>query len=159
MMMRKLAFVVGGVAAGGLAALLTFGVAGSRAQQTKPASDSIRAPVIGASDSGSLKGPRQPVQDSVPVLPLLGDGIARAGHPIGADLHGLSSGNRRAGQLASGGDQEGAAGLDREEAGRMDPGPLPAATRALSSPAPHQGAGTQRLWHLSRRGPAHAAGV
>ena len=61
MMMRKLAFVVGGVAAGGLAALLTFGAAGPRAQQTTPASDSIQAPVLARSDSGSLRGPRQPI--------------------------------------------------------------------------------------------------
>jgi hypothetical protein len=61
MMMRKLAFVVGGVAAGGVAALLTFAEAGPHAQQASSASDSIRAPVIAASDTGSLPGPRQPI--------------------------------------------------------------------------------------------------
>jgi hypothetical protein len=60
MMMRKLAFVVGGVAAGGVAALLTLGDAAPRAQQTSTA-DSIKAPIIAASDSGKLKGPRQPI--------------------------------------------------------------------------------------------------
>jgi hypothetical protein len=61
MMMRKLAFVVGGVAAGGVAALLTFGGKPSRAQQTATPADSITAPVIAASDSGRLRGPRQPI--------------------------------------------------------------------------------------------------
>jgi Cytochrome c7 and related cytochrome c/Class III cytochrome C family len=62
MMMRKLAFVVGGVAAGGVAALLTFGGPSPLAQQqAAPGADSLRAPVIAASDSGSLKGPRQPI--------------------------------------------------------------------------------------------------
>src|SRR3954469_17653957 len=60
MMMRKLAFVVGGVAAGGMAALLTLGDAAPRGQQTATA-DSIQGPVIAASDSGKLKGPRQPI--------------------------------------------------------------------------------------------------
>ncbi len=57
--MRTLAFVLGGVGAGGLAALLAFGGARSQAQQSKPPADSIVALVI--SDSGSLKGPRQPL--------------------------------------------------------------------------------------------------
>jgi hypothetical protein len=61
MMMRKLAFVVGGVAAGGVAALLTFAEAGPHAQQAVPVADSIQAPIIAASDSGNLKGPRQPI--------------------------------------------------------------------------------------------------
>jgi Cytochrome c7 and related cytochrome c/Class III cytochrome C family len=61
MMMRKLAFVVGGVAAGGVAALLTLGESAPRAQQSASAPDSIQAPVIPASDSGKLKGPRQPI--------------------------------------------------------------------------------------------------
>src|SRR5687768_16922615 len=61
MMMRKLAFVVGGVAAGGVAALLTLGEAGPSAQQSPSAPDSIQAPVIAASDSGNLRGPRQPI--------------------------------------------------------------------------------------------------
>jgi Cytochrome c7 and related cytochrome c/Class III cytochrome C family len=60
MMMRKLAFVVGGVAAGGMAALLTLGDAAPRAQQTATA-DSAKAPILAASDSGKLKGPRQPI--------------------------------------------------------------------------------------------------
>ncbi len=57
--MRTLAFVLGGVGAGGLAALLAFGGAPSPAQPSKPPADSIAAPVI--SDTGSLKGPRQPI--------------------------------------------------------------------------------------------------
>ena len=59
--MRKLAYVVGGVAAGGVAALLTLGGVPPYAQQTRAVADSIKAPVISASDSGSLKGPRQPI--------------------------------------------------------------------------------------------------
>ena len=59
--MRKLAYVVAGVAAGGVAALLTLGGVPPYAQQTRSAPDSITAPVISASDSGSLKGPRQPI--------------------------------------------------------------------------------------------------
>jgi hypothetical protein len=59
--MRKLAYVVGGVAAGGVAALLTLGGVPPYAQQARSAPDSITAPVISASDSGSLKGPRQPI--------------------------------------------------------------------------------------------------
>ena len=60
--MRKLAYVVGGVAAGGVAALLTLGGVPPYAQQAKPVvADSISAPRISASDSGSLKGPRQPI--------------------------------------------------------------------------------------------------
>jgi hypothetical protein len=57
--MRTLAFVVGGIGAGGLAALLVFGGAPSQAQSSKPPADSIAASVI--SDTGSLKGPRQPI--------------------------------------------------------------------------------------------------
>jgi hypothetical protein len=60
MMMRKLAFVVGGVAAGG-AAFLTFGDTPPHAQQASTVADSIVAPVLSASDSGRLKGPRQPI--------------------------------------------------------------------------------------------------
>ena len=59
--MRKLAYVVGGVAAGGVAALLTLGGAPPYAQQTRTVADSIVAPVLSASDTGSLKGPRQPI--------------------------------------------------------------------------------------------------
>jgi hypothetical protein len=59
--MRKLAYVVGGVAAGGVAALLTLGGVPPYAQQTRSAADSIVAPVLSASDSGSLRGPRQPI--------------------------------------------------------------------------------------------------
>ena len=57
--MRTLAFVLGGIGAGGLAALLAFGDPPTHAQQAKPATDSVSAPVI--SDTGALKGPRQPV--------------------------------------------------------------------------------------------------
>ena len=59
--MRKLAYVVGGVAAGGVAALLTLGGVSPYAQQAKTVADSIVAPVLSASDTGSLKGLRQPI--------------------------------------------------------------------------------------------------
>jgi hypothetical protein len=59
--MRKLAYVVGGVAAGGVAALLTLGGVSPYAQQAKTVADSIVAPVLSTSDTGSLKGPRQPI--------------------------------------------------------------------------------------------------
>ena len=59
--MRKLAYVVGGVTAGGVAALLTLGRVPPYAQQAKTVADSIVAPVLSASDTGSLKGPRQPI--------------------------------------------------------------------------------------------------
>ncbi len=59
--MRKLAYVVGGVAAGGVAALLTLGGGPPYAQQARTVADSIVAPVLSASDTGSLKGPRQPI--------------------------------------------------------------------------------------------------
>ncbi|MEO6057300.1 MAG: cytochrome c3 family protein [Gemmatimonadales bacterium] len=58
-MMRTLALAVGGATAVSLAALLAFGGAPTQAQQSKPAADSIVAPVI--SDTGALKGPRQPI--------------------------------------------------------------------------------------------------
>ena len=57
--MRTLALVVGGVAASGIAAVLAFGGAPTQAQQAKAAADSISAPFI--SDTGALKGPRQPI--------------------------------------------------------------------------------------------------
>jgi hypothetical protein len=57
--MRTLALVVGGVAASGIAAVLAFGGLPTQAQQTKAAADSITAPLI--SDTGALKGPRQPI--------------------------------------------------------------------------------------------------
>ena len=57
--MRTLAFVLGGVAAGGLAILLASGGTGPLAQQAASAPDSITAPVI--ADTGALQGPRQPV--------------------------------------------------------------------------------------------------
>ncbi len=57
--MRTVAFVVGGAGAASLAALLALGGAPTQAQQSKPAADSITAPVI--TDTGSLKGPRQPI--------------------------------------------------------------------------------------------------
>jgi hypothetical protein len=61
MMMRKLAFVVGGVAAGGVAAFLTLGGASPYAQQASTVADSIVASVLSASDTGRLEGPRQPI--------------------------------------------------------------------------------------------------
>jgi hypothetical protein len=57
--MRTLAFVLGGVGAGGLAALLALGDPPTHAQQAKPAADSVTASAI--SDTSALKGPRQPV--------------------------------------------------------------------------------------------------
>jgi len=57
--MRTLALVVGGVAASGIAAVLAFGGLPTQAQQAKAAADSISAPFI--SDTGALKGPRQPI--------------------------------------------------------------------------------------------------
>ncbi|HEX7337739.1 MAG TPA: cytochrome c3 family protein [Gemmatimonadales bacterium] len=59
--MRKLAFVVGGVAAGGVAALLTLGGTPPHAQQARAVPDSIVAPVLSASDTSRLQGPRQPI--------------------------------------------------------------------------------------------------
>ncbi len=59
--MRKLAYVVGGVSTGGVAVLLTLSGVPPYAQQAKPVADSIVAPVLSASDTGSLKGPRQPI--------------------------------------------------------------------------------------------------
>jgi cytochrome c7-like protein/class III cytochrome C family protein len=60
MMIRKLAFVVGGVAAGGVVAFIALGGNAPLAQQPSGA-DSITAPVIARSDSGRLRGPRQPI--------------------------------------------------------------------------------------------------
>jgi len=57
--MRTLALVLGGVSAGGLVALLMLGGGRTLAQTTQPATDSVHAAVI--SDTGSLKGPRQPI--------------------------------------------------------------------------------------------------
>lgn len=60
-MIRKLSFVVGGVAAGGVAAFLTLGGISPQARQARAVADSVLAPVLSASDSGRLKGPRQPI--------------------------------------------------------------------------------------------------
>jgi hypothetical protein len=57
--MRTMALVVGGIGATALVALLVFGGAPSQAQQSKSVADSLTAPVI--TDTGSLKGPRQPI--------------------------------------------------------------------------------------------------
>ncbi len=57
--MRTLPIVLGGVGAGGLAAVLAFASSSPQAQQSQPPADSIAAPVI--SDTGSLEGPRQPI--------------------------------------------------------------------------------------------------
>jgi hypothetical protein len=57
--MRTLALVVGGGGVIALAAALAVGGGSTQAQQSKPATDSIAAPVI--TDTGSLKGPRQPI--------------------------------------------------------------------------------------------------
>jgi hypothetical protein len=61
MMNRKLAFVVGGVAAAGLAAFTAISGHSPLAQQALSAADSIWAPLIAAADSGGLQGPRQPI--------------------------------------------------------------------------------------------------
>jgi hypothetical protein len=61
MMIRTLAFVVGGVAAGGVAAFVVFGGNPPLAQQALSRADSVAAPIIAASDSGHLRGPRQPI--------------------------------------------------------------------------------------------------
>jgi hypothetical protein len=57
--MRTLALVLGGVGAGGLVALLAFGGTRSQAQGTPQPSDSNFVAVI--NDTGSLRGPRQPI--------------------------------------------------------------------------------------------------
>jgi hypothetical protein len=57
--MRTLAIVLGGVGAGGLAAVLAFVDPSPQAQQSRSPADSITAPII--SDTGTLKGPRQPI--------------------------------------------------------------------------------------------------
>ena len=167
--MRTLAIVLGGVGAGGLAALLAFGGAPPQAQQSKAAADSVAAPVI--TDTGSLKGPRQPIffrhdihagqfkmqcqycHYSVAVSHRAGH--SRRCRPAwGATWSSAGSDSAR-----QDGDQEGPPGLDREEAGRVGPGALPRASRPLSPPATHQGARPQRLHHLPRRREPHAAGV
>jgi hypothetical protein len=61
MMIRKLAFVVGGVAAGGVAAFVVFGGNPPLAQQALSRADSNAAPIIAASDTGRFRGPRQPI--------------------------------------------------------------------------------------------------
>jgi cytochrome c7-like protein/class III cytochrome C family protein len=57
--MRTLAIVLGGVSAGGLVALLALGGQRTLAQSTRGFTDSIHAAVV--IDTGSLKGPRQPI--------------------------------------------------------------------------------------------------
>jgi hypothetical protein len=60
-MMRSWPFVIGGVGAAGLVAVLAFGGRPPEAQQpqAKAVADSIAAPAI--VDTGALKGPRQPI--------------------------------------------------------------------------------------------------
>jgi hypothetical protein len=57
--MRTLSLVVGGVGVCAVAAVLATGGSPGAAQQAKTAADSVTAPLI--SDTGSLKGPRQPI--------------------------------------------------------------------------------------------------
>ena len=57
--MRTLALVVGGGAVVALAAALAVGGRSTQAQQAKAAADSVSAPAV--IDTGSLKGPRQPI--------------------------------------------------------------------------------------------------
>jgi hypothetical protein len=61
MMNRKLAFVVGGIAAAGLAAFTAISGHSPLAQQALSGADSIMASLIAAADSGGLQGPRQPI--------------------------------------------------------------------------------------------------
>ena len=58
MMIRKWAFVVGGVAAGGVAAFAALSGNSPLAQQASSGADSITAPIIAAADSSHLRGPR-----------------------------------------------------------------------------------------------------
>jgi hypothetical protein len=58
--MRKLALLVSGAVAAGVAAVLVLDSPG-RAQQPAAKADSVLAPVIAKGDSAKLKGPRQPV--------------------------------------------------------------------------------------------------
>ena len=59
--MRKVALIAGGTVALAVAALAILGVTG-RAQQAGPqAADSVQAPMLAASDTGALEGPRQPI--------------------------------------------------------------------------------------------------
>ena len=168
--MRTMALVIGGVGATALAALLAIGGApGQAQQQAKPAADSITAPVI--SDTGSLKGPRQPIffrhdihagqfkmqcqycHYSVAVSPE--PGIPSMQTCMGCHL---VVGRRR---------QRGARPRSRS-CGRPGPTKKPiewvrvhylAAPRPLPAPAAHQGARSQRLHHLPRRREPHAAGL
>ena len=57
--MRTLALVVGGGVVAAIAAALVVGGASTQAQQAKSPADSITAPAT--IDTGSLKGPRQPI--------------------------------------------------------------------------------------------------
>jgi hypothetical protein len=59
--MRTLAFVLGGVGAGGLVALFALGGSGGRvdAQATRAVVDSAKSAVV--YDTGALRGPRQPI--------------------------------------------------------------------------------------------------
>ena len=129
--MRTLAIVLGGVGAGGVAAVLAFTGPSPQAQQAAAPPDSLTAPVI--SDTGSLKGPRQPIffrhdihagqfkiqcqycHYSVNVSP-------EPGIPVDADLHGVSPDRGRERHRQQGRDPEAAEGLEREEAGRVGPG-------------------------------------
>ena len=148
--------------------LLALAGSTPQAQQAAAPPDSLTAPVI--SDTGSLKGPRQPIffrhdihagqfkiqcqycHYSVTVSPE--PGIPSMQTCMGCHL--VIGGSDSAQQDR---DPEAAAGLEREEAGRMGPGALPASSRALPAPAAHQGAGPHRVRHLPRRRGPHAAGV
>src|ERR1044071_2671067 len=57
--MRTMALVVGGLSATAVGVRLAVGGPPGQAQQAKSAPDSVTAPVI--SDTGALKGPRQPI--------------------------------------------------------------------------------------------------
>lgn len=59
--MRKLAFVVGGIAAGVVAGFLVLGDSAPQAQQAAKGPDSTTAPVLAAGDTAALQGPRQPI--------------------------------------------------------------------------------------------------
>src|SRR3989440_479796 len=93
------------------------------------------------------------------VLPLLGGSLERAGYPRGADLLRLSPAHLGIDAFPPGRDQEGSAGLDREAAAPVDPGPRAPGVRALPPHAAHQGAGSAIVRHRPRPGRAQAPGL
>ena len=160
LMMRKLAFVLGGVWAGGLAALLALADPPPQAQQAPRHRFDRRS--RHQRHRCACKGPRQPIffrhdihagqykiqcqycHYSVAVSPE--PGIPSMQTCMGCHL--VVSGSDSAQQD---GDREGAEGLEREEADRVGAGSLHPPARALPASAAHQGPGAERLRHLPRR--------